>query len=364
MNTEKIKNIVREIIGNIQPRSIYACGNWVGKKHRKDSNLNILIISEKDKLDFDFLKEFAEKDSFFNPTILTMDEIKNDANASFNSFCYINLLFSSILLYGEDILLKESTKFLNFDSALRKVESILQRIRNILNKSYEESYWFRKLNHRIYPIISEFLFLTNGYYNSNISETKNKFEELFFKLNASSLKDLYEIFSRIKEMYLSYSSQPLKIRAGIFVLIRDKFGRYLMLERADKQGFEFVKGGIEMNESSVDAALRELREEIGITIARDKLIELPIALSFRFPRKDGYEIRIYKGFLVIEDNINPQALTLDNFFSSAQFMELEEISKQVSFPEYYRIAEEVSNLLGENELILNLNKIKNELSSV
>jgi len=365
MNTEKIKNIVREIIGNIQPRSIYACGSWAGKKHRKDSNLNILIISEKDKLDFDFLKEFAEKDSFFNPTILTTDKIKNCANASFNSFCYINLLFSSILLYGEDILLKESTKFLNFGSALRKVESILQRIRNILlSKSYEESYWFRKLNHRLYSVISEFLFLTNGYYNSNISETKNKFEELFFKLNASSLKDLYGIFSRIKKMYLSYSSQPIKIRAGIFVLIRDEFGRYLMLKRADKQGFEFVKGGIEMGENSADAALRELKEEIGITMARDKLIELPIALSFRFPRKEGYEIRIYKGFLVIEDNINPQALTLDNFFSSAQFMELEEISKQVSFPEYYQIVKEVSNLLRENELILNLNKIKNELSSV
>jgi len=365
MSAKKIRDIVKEIVSNLQPRAVYAYGSWIRMDSKEDSNIDILIISEKDKQGFEPLKKLTEKYGFLNPTILTMDEIKNGAHASFNSFCYVDLLFSSILLYGEDVLLKEFTEFLNFDSALRKVESILQRIRDILsNKSYEEFYWFRKLNHRLYPVISEFLFLTNGYYNSNISETKNKFEELFFKLDASSLKDLYKIFSRIKRMYLSYSSQPIRIRPGIFVLIIDKSGRYLMLKRADKQGFEFVKGGMNIGESFVDAALRELREEIGITMARDKLIELPIALSFKFPKKEGYEIRIYKGFLVIEDNINPQALTLDNFFSSARFMELKEISKYVSFPEYYRIVKEVSNLLRENELILNLHKIKNELSSV
>ncbi|RLF58861.1 MAG: hypothetical protein DRN25_04745, partial [Thermoplasmata archaeon] len=82
-------------------------------------------------------------------------------------------------------------------------------------------------------------------------------------------------------------------------------------------------------------------------------------LSFRFPLKEGYEIRIYKGFLIIKSNINIDTLTLDNFFSSAKIIQPEEIKKFISFPEYYRAIESVEELLKRKlDLIISLNKIK------
>jgi len=138
--------------------------------------------------------------------------------------------------------------------------------------------------------------------------------------------------------------QHIRIRPGVFVLIRDKMGRYLMLERSDGHGFEFVKGGAEVGESFEDAALREIKEEIGMRVTPNNLIELPVTLSFRFPLKEGYEIRIYKGFLIIMEKIDLEELVLDKFFSSAKLMHLDEASKLISFPEYYKVMKEVEEL--------------------
>ena len=117
-------------------------------------------------------------------------------------------------------------------------------------------------------------------------------------------------------MYLTHPYQHIRIRPGVFVLIRDKMGRYLMLERSDGHGFEFVKGGVEIGESFKDAALREIKEEIGMRVTPNNLIELTVTLSFRFPLKEGYEIRIYKGIFM--EKIDLEALVLDKFFSSAK----------------------------------------------
>ena len=337
LSLNEIESAVKEITGKINPVSVYAYGSWIRTDSKESSDADLLLVSEKNEVDFEFLKHLTERYKFLDLTILTRDEIKNGAHASFNSFHFINLLFSSILVYGEDILLKEFTKFPDFNSAVWRVQCILQRIRNVLSnqsKSHERFYWFRKLNHWLHLVISEFLFFTKGYYDPNLLHTKNKFEELFFRLNVENLEDLYTIFSKIKEMYLSYPYQYIRTRPGIFVLIRDKSNGYMMFERSDKRGFEFVKGGVEVGETFKDAALREIREEMGIEVDPANLIELPIALSFKFPLKDGYEIRIYKGFLMTGENTDLKNLTLDRFFSSARFMKLDEISSLASFPEY------------------------------
>ena len=201
IETEEIVKILNEIVKHVQPKSIYIYGNWIRMDSEKDSDIDILLILNKNQLNFSWLRRFSEKYRFLDLTILTEDEIKNGAHASFNSFYFINLLFSSILVYGKDILLKEFTNFSNFNSALWRVQCILQRIRNILSnqsKSYEEFYWFKKLSRWLYLVTSEFLFFIKGYYNPNLFQTKNKFEELFFELNVNNLEDLYNIFSKIK----------------------------------------------------------------------------------------------------------------------------------------------------------------------
>ena len=360
VSAEEIGNIVEKIVRDARPKSVYAYGSWIGAWSEKDSDIRMLLVSRDSKTDFALLKTLAEKYTPLNLTILTEDEIKNGAHPSFNSFCYIDLLFSSILLYGRDVLAKEFSKFPDVDSALWRVQCILQRIRNVLsnkNKS-DEALNFEKLNRWLRLVVSEFLFLTKGYFDPNPSGAKKKFEESFFKLDASTLEDFYDIFCRIKKMYLARRHQRVKIRPGVFVLFRNDSGKYLVLERSDGQGFEFVKGGVNAGEDFIDAAAREVREEIGLRVTPGEIIQLPVVLSFRFPLKEGYEIRIYKGFLITK-NLDPGALRFERFFRKARFMGLDEISRVISAPEYYRIVKEADSLLHEKfGLILGLNRIK------
>ncbi|NOZ81843.1 MAG: NUDIX hydrolase, partial [Candidatus Micrarchaeota archaeon] len=338
-----------ELVECVRPVSVYVYGSWIDS----ESDMSILLGVNEEHLNFKWLKSFAERYGLLDITVLTQDEIKTGV---FSPFVF--MLFSSIRVYGKD-LLKEFTEFPDFASALRRVRCILQRIRNILSKSNEESYWLEKFTHWLYLVISEFLFFTKGYFNPNLLQTKNKFEDEFFELNINNLEDLYDVFSRIKELYLNHPHQHIRIRPGIFVLIRDKAGRYLMLERSDGRGFEFIKGGVELGESFEDAALREIEEEIGIKASPRELIELPVALSFQFPLKEGCETRIYKGFLIIRDNIDVDTLKLDKFFSSAKLMKLDELSKFVSFPDYYETIKKADELLRKKiDLVLDINEIK------
>ncbi len=51
------------------------------------------------------------------------------------------------------------------------------------------------------------------------------------------------------------------------------------------------------------------------------------------------------------EKIYLEALVLDKFFSSAKLMQLDEISKLISFPEYYKVMKEVDELLKNEEVI-------------
>ncbi len=62
------------------------------------------------------------------------------------------------------------------------------------------------------------------------------------------------------------------------------------------------------------------------------------------------------------EKIYLEALVLDKFFSSAKLMQLDEISKLISFPEYYKVMKEVDELLKKKfDLILGVNKIKEKM---
>ena len=356
MRAKEVRKIINELVKRVRPKSVYIYGSYIRTDAKKDSDIDMLLVLDRDRVNFKWLRSFTEKHGFLDLNILTEDEIKNGAHASFNSFYFINLLFSSIHVYGKDILLKEFTKFPDFNSALWRVQCILQRMRNILSnksKSQEESYWFEKLNHWLYLVISEFLFFVRGYYNPNLLQTKKRFEEEFFELNIGNLEDIYRVFSRIRKMYSDQVCKHVRIRPGVFVLIKDGVGRYLMLERSDGRGFEFVKGGVEPGESFKTAALREVREEVGMKLSSNDLIELPVALSFRFPLREGYELRIYKGFLTVGE-VDPGSLTLDRFFSSAELMEPDEIAASISFPEYLGALKETEELIGKRPEVISL----------
>jgi putative (di)nucleoside polyphosphate hydrolase len=79
--------------------------------------------------------------------------------------------------------------------------------------------------------------------------------------------------------------RPTKyFRAGVGAVLTDQHGRVLIFERADVPGaWQFPQGGLENEEQPIDAVLREIREETGIS--RRGLVILD-----RYPGLLAYEL--------------------------------------------------------------------------
>jgi putative (di)nucleoside polyphosphate hydrolase len=87
------------------------------------------------------------------------------------------------------------------------------------------------------------------------------------------------------------SSPPIAgqfFRAGVGIVVTDASGRVLALERADRPGaWQFPQGGLEATEEPRDAALRELREETGLSPGDLELVdELDEWLVYELPPAD------------------------------------------------------------------------------
>jgi putative (di)nucleoside polyphosphate hydrolase len=78
---------------------------------------------------------------------------------------------------------------------------------------------------------------------------------------------------------------PEFFRAGVGIVVTDGAGRVLALERADQPGaWQFPQGGLEAGEEPKDAALRELREESGLSPGDVQLVdELDEWLVYELP---------------------------------------------------------------------------------
>jgi 8-oxo-dGTP pyrophosphatase MutT (NUDIX family) len=69
-----------------------------------------------------------------------------------------------------------------------------------------------------------------------------------------------------KSSPLSYYQSLPKKRMGSGVIIRNKKGEILLLKTSYKDHWEIPGGGVEENESPLQAAEREVYEEIGLNI--------------------------------------------------------------------------------------------------
>lgn len=59
---------------------------------------------------------------------------------------------------------------------------------------------------------------------------------------------------------------PIEQCYGVIVFLRGEYNKFLILERAETKGdWTFAKGHIEGNENAKETALRELKEETGIS---------------------------------------------------------------------------------------------------
>jgi putative (di)nucleoside polyphosphate hydrolase len=76
-------------------------------------------------------------------------------------------------------------------------------------------------------------------------------------------------------------------RAGAGAVLTDQQGQVLILERRDVPGaWQFPQGGLEHEELPIDAVLREIREETGITRTALALLDrYPGPLVYELPRR-------------------------------------------------------------------------------
>lgn len=75
-------------------------------------------------------------------------------------------------------------------------------------------------------------------------------------------------------------------RENVAIIVSNKEGKILLCARADRSGkeWQFPQGGIDMGETVLEAAYRELREETGINASDVELIkEMPYGIKYRFP---------------------------------------------------------------------------------
>jgi putative (di)nucleoside polyphosphate hydrolase len=76
-------------------------------------------------------------------------------------------------------------------------------------------------------------------------------------------------------------------RAGAGAVLTDQHGRVLIFERCDVPGaWQFPQGGLENDEDPIDAVLREIREETGISRTALVLLDrYPGLLAYELPRR-------------------------------------------------------------------------------
>jgi putative (di)nucleoside polyphosphate hydrolase len=146
--------------------------------------------------------------------------------------------------------------------------------------------------------------------------------------------------------------------AGI-VVVNDK-GEVLVGERIHYPGvFQYPQGGIDKGEDPLDAALRELWEEIGLKITDSPIDEISEWLHYDFPEDVPEKLKKYRGqkqkWFFFRWNGDPSLLDLDTHereFIRLKWADADEISENiVSFKKdiYKIISAKVRSIVSARE---------------
>src|SRR3954452_17856206 len=86
-------------------------------------------------------------------------------------------------------------------------------------------------------------------------------------------KQLYERDPEAWNAYLAEgNAKQARKRVAADVLLRDEDGRFLLVNPAYKPDWDLPGGMVEANEPPIDAARRELREELGLDVSVGPLL--------------------------------------------------------------------------------------------
>lgn len=96
-----------------------------------------------------------------------------------------------------------------------------------------------------------------------------------------------------------------RVRKGVIVIVINKNNEYLLLKQARDNSYSFISGGMEPGENHIETAIREAKEEAGITIDKNILIDTGEYIRFISGKGPGEQ----KVFLY---DINDIKITVDN----------------------------------------------------
>ena len=85
-------------------------------------------------------------------------------------------------------------------------------------------------------------------------------------------------------------------RPNVGIVVFNSKGQVLAGEREDRPGcLQFPQGGIDGEESPLEAAYRELEEETGLLLKEPPVFEFPSWLTYDFPAKIHPRLAFYRG---------------------------------------------------------------------
>lgn len=85
----------------------------------------------------------------------------------------------------------------------------------------------------------------------------------------------------------------MKIRKGIVLAVKNKRSEFLLLRQKRSKSYSFISGGIENGETLKEAVVREAKEEVGLKINPEKLIETGKSIKFIGSKKGPAEQAVF-----------------------------------------------------------------------
>lgn len=132
----------------------------------------------------------------------------------------------------------------------------------------------------------------------------------------------------------------MKVSAGVAIIYKNKMLLAHPKSASWYRTYTPPKGGIEPGESDIDAAIRETKEEVGISVEKSKL-KAPIEVFYKNPKGDVYKKVILFPLVIskfseigIKDEKVPLSQLQLEEVDDARFMSPDEFKERV-LPRYY-----------------------------